>query len=92
MYHCLHFNDGHFFFVDVPAPIMSIRFDPTSRFILTSGDKYVRVFHNVPGYKVAIGKLNLKLREASNQTLKERIQNQIKEAQFMVDMLNQREL
>ena len=68
MYHCLHFNDGHFFFVDVPAPIMSIRFDPTSRFILTSGDKYVRVFHNVPGYKVAIGKLNLKLREASNQT------------------------
>jgi len=68
------------------APIQCIRFDPTSRFILTTGDKYVRVFHNIPGFKVSITKLSMKLREASGQALKERIQLQIKEAQSMVNL------
>jgi len=68
------------------APIRCIRFDPTSRFLLSTGDKYVRVFHNVPGFKVSISQLTAKLREASGQALKERIQLQIKEAQTMVNL------
>jgi len=72
----------------VTAPIRCIRFDAASRFILTTGDKYVRVFHNVPGLKVAIAKLSVKLREASGQALKERIQLQIKEAQSVLNLFS----
>jgi len=68
------------------APIRCIRFDSTSRFILTTGDKYVRVFHNVPGLKVSVAKLNAKLREVSGQALRERIQLQIKEAQSIINL------
>ena len=34
--------------------IISLKFDPTSKFILTLGDKHTRVFHNVAGYHTAI--------------------------------------
>ena len=29
-------------------------FDPTSRYLLTAGDKHIRILHNVPGCKVNI--------------------------------------
>ena len=72
-----------FFF---PVPIRAIRNDSTSRFLLTTGDKYVRVFHNVPGYKIAVMDLESKLRKATGQALKERMQLQLKDAQNLVQL------
>ncbi|EFX87653.1 hypothetical protein DAPPUDRAFT_207577 [Daphnia pulex] len=72
------------------APITRLRFDSTSRFILTTGDKYVRVFHNVPGFKIAVADLEVKLRKATGQALKERCQIQLKEAKALVELFNAR--
>ena len=72
------------------APIKRLRFDSTSRFILTTGDKYVRVFHNVPGYKIAVIELESKLKKATGQAMKERCQIQLKEAQTLVDLFDSR--
>lgn len=33
--------------------IVAIAFDPLSKWILTAGDRFVRIFHNVTGYRVA---------------------------------------
>lgn len=78
------------FFFLIVAPIKRVRFDSTSRFILTTGDKYVRVFHNVPGYKVAVIELESKLKKSSGQALKERLQIQLKEAKALVDLFDAR--
>ena len=72
------------------APIIRVRFDSSSRFILTTGDKYVRVFHNVPGYKIAVVDLESKLKKATGQAMKERCQLQLKEAQSFVDLFDAR--
>ena len=65
-----------------------MRIDSSSRFILTTGDRMVRIFHNVPGYKMALNDLESKLRKSGNQTLRERIQQQLNEAQTLVDRFN----
>jgi hypothetical protein len=57
---------------------------------LTTGDKYVRVFHNVPGFKIAAADLEVKLRKATGQALKERCQIQLKEAKALVELFNAR--
>ena len=71
----------------ISEPVKAVRFDSTSRFVLTTGDRYVRIFHNVPGYQMAVADLEAKLRKATNQTLRERIQLQLKDAQMLIDQL-----
>jgi mRNA-capping enzyme len=35
-------------------PITCLLFDNAGKYVLTAGDKHVRVFHNVPGLKTAV--------------------------------------
>ncbi|XP_057365706.1 transducin beta-like protein 2 isoform X3 [Daphnia carinata] len=70
------------------APITRLRFDSTSRFILTTGDKYVRIFHNVAGFKIAVADLESKLKKTTGQAMKERCQIQLKEAVALVNLFN----
>jgi hypothetical protein len=48
------------------------------------------VFHNVPGFKIAMADLEVKLRKATGQALKERCQIQLKEAKAVVELFNAR--
>ena len=51
---------------------------------LTTGDKYVRVFYNVLGYKIVFMDLESNLRKATGQELKERMQMQLKDARNLI--------
>jgi len=63
-------------------PITRVLFDQAGKFVLTSGDKHVRIFHNVPGLKTTIQALQETLkRNISNSSASTRIQAQIKEAE-----------
>lgn len=44
--------------------VTSLKFDPLDKYLLTTGDRHVRVYHNVTGYKVA----NVVAREKLNAT------------------------
>ena len=35
-------------------PITRVLFDAAGKYVLTTGDKHVRVFHNVPGHRTSI--------------------------------------
>uniref|UniRef100_A0A3P9PU02 Transducin beta like 2 n=1 Tax=Poecilia reticulata TaxID=8081 RepID=A0A3P9PU02_POERE len=61
--------------------ITDLRFDINSRFLACSGDKAIRVFHNAPGYRVAIRDMQDMLKKAQNEAMKQRLQLQIREAQ-----------
>lgn len=43
--------------------IVAITFDPLSKWILTAGDRHVRIFHNVTGYKMATDVARQKLKQ-----------------------------
>lgn len=65
--------------------ITDLRFDINGRFLVCSGDKAIRVFHNAPGYRAAIKDMQDMLRKAQNEAMKQRLQQQIKEAQSALD-------
>lgn len=60
--------------------ITSLKFDPLAKYLLTAGDRHVRVYHNVTGYKVAIAVAKEKL-SATNQSAatRERLEKLIAE-------------
>lgn len=65
--------------------ITDLRFDINGRFLVCSGDKAIRVFHNAPGYRAAIRDMQDMLKKAQNEGMKQRLQQQIKEAQSTLD-------
>ena len=69
--------------------ISALLFDKESRWLLTTGDKHVRVFHNVPGHKVRLEELQAKLRTANTAAMKERLQQQIEELKTVLMALQQ---
>ncbi|XP_071538410.1 transducin beta-like protein 2 isoform X3 [Panulirus ornatus] len=60
--------------------IVDLFFDPSNKLVLTLGDRHVRVFHNVAGYMATIQDLQQNLRQATNSTMRERLDQQIKDA------------
>ncbi|XP_039291960.1 LOW QUALITY PROTEIN: transducin beta-like protein 2 [Nilaparvata lugens] len=70
------------------GPIHSVMFDAASELLLTSGEKHVRVFHNVTGRRTAIATAKQKLQSSANSAAtKERLQIIIKEAeQFLANL------
>lgn len=61
--------------------IIGIMFDPGNKLLLTLGDRHVRVFHNVAGYVATIQDLKQSLQKATSSSMKDRIKQQIKEAE-----------
>jgi len=63
-------------------PVTQVVFSASGEQVLTSGDKHVRVFHNVPGIKMQIEELQVSLKKnLSNSAAKERIEKQINDAE-----------
>uniref|UniRef100_A0A1A7Z2N7 Transducin (Beta)-like 2 n=1 Tax=Iconisemion striatum TaxID=60296 RepID=A0A1A7Z2N7_9TELE len=65
--------------------ISDLRFDINSRFLVCSGDKAIRVFHNALGYQAAIRDMQDMLKKAQNEAMKQRLQQQIRDAQSALD-------
>ncbi|XP_053699037.1 transducin beta-like protein 2 [Sabethes cyaneus] len=60
--------------------ISSIQFDATGKYLVVSADRYVRVFHNIPGYRVSLEASREKLKQQKiTVAMRERIQMQIME-------------
>ena len=60
-------------------PISNILFDAGSRWLMTSGDKHIRIFHNVVGYQRTLIELKQTLQDAITQGHKDRLEQQIEE-------------
>ncbi|XP_054611328.1 transducin beta-like protein 2 [Dunckerocampus dactyliophorus] len=65
--------------------ITDLRFDVNGRFLVCSGDKAIRVFHNAPGYRAAIKDMQDMLKKAQNEAMKQRLQQQLSDAQSALD-------
>ncbi|XP_061558176.1 transducin beta-like protein 2 [Phycodurus eques] len=61
--------------------VTDLRFDVAGRFLACSGDKAIRVFHNAPGYRAVIRDMQDMLKKAQNEGMKQRLQQQISDAQ-----------
>ncbi|XP_076129571.1 transducin beta-like protein 2 isoform X2 [Alosa pseudoharengus] len=65
--------------------INNMKFDINGRFLVSSGDRAIRVFHNATGYRAAIQDMQAMLKKASNEGMRLRLQQQIQDAQSALD-------
>lgn len=61
--------------------ITDLKFDINSRFLVSTGDRAIRVFHNVIGYRATIQDMQTMLKKASNDGVKQRLEQQITDAE-----------
>lgn len=67
--------------------ITDLAFDVNHRFLVSSGDRAIRVFHNTVGYRAVIEEMNAMLKKTSNTSTKQRLQEQITNAQNALDRI-----
>ncbi|KAJ8402234.1 hypothetical protein AAFF_G00370990 [Aldrovandia affinis] len=65
--------------------ITDLKFDVNNRYLVCSGDRAIRVFHNAPGYRAAIQDMQAMLKKASNEAMRQRLEQQIQDAQSALD-------
>ncbi|XP_072514862.1 transducin beta-like protein 2 [Salminus brasiliensis] len=65
--------------------ITDLKFDINNRFLVCSGDRAIRVFHNATGYRAAIQDMQAMLKKASNDGVRQRLQQQLLDAQNALD-------
>ncbi|XP_066264397.1 transducin beta-like protein 2 isoform X2 [Branchiostoma lanceolatum] len=69
-------------FTDVHAePVTAVAFDLGSKYLVSTGDKHVRVLHNTVGYQALLHDLQHKLKTTQSTAYKERLKEQIKETE-----------
>ncbi|KAG8122868.1 hypothetical protein E2320_018329 [Naja naja] len=67
--------------------ITDLAFDVNSRFLISCGDRAIRVFHNTTGYRAVVEEMKTLLKKASNESTKQRLQQQITDAQSALDSI-----
>ncbi|KAM3851551.1 transducin beta-like protein 2 isoform 2-T3 [Vipera latastei] len=67
--------------------ITDLVFDVNSRFLVSCGDRAIRVFHNTTGYRAVMEEMKTLLKKASNESTKQRLQQQITDAQTALDSI-----
>ncbi|KHJ98858.1 WD domain, G-beta repeat protein, partial [Oesophagostomum dentatum] len=60
--------------------IHAIRYSPCGRLIATCGDRYIRIFRNIPEYHSQVVRLGKSLKDVTGDAPRRRIQEQIDEA------------
>ncbi|XP_077150634.1 transducin beta-like protein 2 [Ranitomeya variabilis] len=67
--------------------ISDLAFDINNRFLVSTGDRVIRVFHNSAGYRAAIADMKDMLKKSTTKGTKDRLEQQIKDAQRALDDL-----
>lgn len=61
--------------------IADLTFDSTGRFLASCGDRAVRLFHNTPGHRAVVEEMQGLLKRASSESTRQRLQQQLAQAQ-----------
>ncbi|KAK2723717.1 hypothetical protein QYM36_002157 [Artemia franciscana] len=70
--------------------ISALIFDPESRFIISTGDRYIQVLHNVAGCYAIINELQPKRKTAATTAQKERIDQLINQAKCVLQKVGEK--
>lgn len=74
-------------YYDLLDNITGVMFDSSGKYLLTSGDKHIRVFHNVTGLRCDIADAKEKLKQSQTSATKERLQQIIKDGETFLDSI-----
>ncbi|XP_061461485.1 transducin beta-like protein 2, partial [Rhineura floridana] len=67
--------------------ITDLAFDVSSRFLASCGDRAIRIFHNTTGYRAVVEEMKALLKKATNESTRQRLQQQVASAQSALDAI-----
>ncbi|XP_039363399.1 transducin beta-like protein 2 [Mauremys reevesii] len=67
--------------------ITDLAFDINSRYLVSCGDRAIRVFHNTAGYRAVVEEMKGMLKKTTSEATRERLQQQITDAQNALDSI-----
>ncbi|RZC41645.1 transducin beta-like protein 2 [Asbolus verrucosus] len=70
--------------------ITSILFDAMGKYVLTGGDRCIRVFHNVTGYRCSIETAKEKLKQHQTSATRERLVKLIEDCEAFLDSIEKK--
>jgi len=72
-------SEIHKFFNILIGPITCLIFDTVGKYLLVAGNKHIKIFHNITGYRTAIESAKRKLQQRQTQATKERLERIIQD-------------
>ena len=75
----------HYVVIIILDSAVDIQYSSDSKYLAIAGDRNVKVFHNITGFKAAIEESTMKLKEAKTESAKQRIQTVIDEYKYIID-------
>lgn len=63
----------------VIGPITCLAFDAAGEYVLVAGDRHIKVFSNITGYRVAIESAKRKLTQRQTSATKERLEKLVED-------------
>lgn len=73
------------------GPINALIFDPLNKYFLTAGDRHIRVFHNVTGYRVTIEETKKKLKQSKTETTVKRLEQLIVDCEEFLTKIKEKD-
>ncbi|XP_071499915.1 transducin beta-like protein 2 [Diadema antillarum] len=67
--------------------IAKIGFDPSGKFLVSTGDRFMRVFHNIIGLRAQVADLEAKQKKTTSGAMKERLEHQITSIREQIDTI-----
>lgn len=59
-------------------------FDPSGKYLVSTGDRFIRIFHNIIGLRALVSDLEAKLKKTTSGAMKERLNYQIKSTRYVI--------
>ncbi|GIY59527.1 transducin beta-like protein 2 [Caerostris extrusa] len=68
-----------------PEPVRCLEFSPDGQYLVVAVGRHIRVFHNLPGFQNIILGLEEAKKNATNASMRDRLQTQIEEAKAVLN-------
>ncbi|KAL6257563.1 hypothetical protein P5V15_011137 [Pogonomyrmex californicus] len=72
------------------GPITRLTFDAMGEYLLAAGDKHIKIFRNVTGYRTAIESAKRKLEQRQTQATKERLEKMIHDNKKLLEDIGEK--
>ncbi|XP_070522969.1 transducin beta-like protein 2 isoform X3 [Cardiocondyla obscurior] len=72
------------------GPITCLAFDAMGEYLLAAGDKHIKIFRNVTGYRTAIESAKRKLEQRQTQATKERLEKMIRDNKELLEKMGEK--
>jgi len=72
------------------GPITCLAFDAMGEYLLAAGDKHIKIFRNVTGYRTAIESARRKLEQRQTQATKERLEKMIRDNKELLEKMGEK--